>query len=79
MHGGGTGNLALVGASAASRWFERGLLHPHTDYERLPPHLASLPDPMDGDGYVALPKAPGLGDDFDLAYIDAHATARWGR
>jgi L-alanine-DL-glutamate epimerase-like enolase superfamily enzyme len=79
VHGGGTGNLALVGASAASRWYERGLLHPHTDYERLPPHLASLPDPMGEDGYVALPRTPGLGDDLDLAYIEAHATARWGR
>ena len=78
-HGGGTGNLALVGASSASRWFERGLLHPHTGYDRIPPHLTSLPDPTDEDGYVTLPRAPGLGDDLDLGYIRAHATARRGR
>jgi len=33
-------------------------------------------DPL---SYVALPQAPGLGDDLDLDYIRAHAAVRCGR
>ncbi len=77
VHGGGSGNLALLGGSTASRWYERGLLHPHTDYDEVPPHLTSIIDPMDEDGVVTLPGRPGLGDEFDLEYIAAHTVASW--
>jgi L-alanine-DL-glutamate epimerase-like enolase superfamily enzyme len=28
VHGNGSGSLAVLGATEASRWYERGLLHP---------------------------------------------------
>ena len=77
VHGGGSGNLALFGGSTASRWYERGLLHPHTDHDEPPPHLRSIIDPMDGRGVVPLPQAAGLGDDYDLEYIAARTLTRW--
>src|SRR5262249_13101553 len=47
MHGGGAGTLAVLGAVANSRWYERGLLHPHHDYDEVPPHLLKAVDPVD--------------------------------
>lgn len=72
VHGGGAGNLAPVGGAGAGRFYERGLLHPHLDHDAPPPHLASLIDPMDAEGFVRMPKAPGLGEAIDHAHIEAH-------
>ncbi len=77
VHGGGSGNLAVLGASSNGRWYERGLLHPLVDYDELPPHLLSQVDAMDAQGRVAMPTRPGLGDEFDFAHIDANVLARW--
>jgi L-alanine-DL-glutamate epimerase-like enolase superfamily enzyme len=77
VHGGGTGNLALLGATTASRWYERGLLHPLLDHEEVPPHLTAKPDPMDSDGCVPLPAGPGLGDQLNMDYIAAHTVAAY--
>lgn len=77
VHGGGSGNLALLGAMENGRWYERGLLHPHFDYDRVPPHRNSIVDPLDAEGNVPLPERPGLGDDFNFDYIDANIVARW--
>jgi L-alanine-DL-glutamate epimerase-like enolase superfamily enzyme len=77
IHGTGSGNLALLGATTSGRWYERGLLHPMSDYEEMPPHLRSAIDPMDAEGFVALPEAPGLGEDLDHGYIRAHTLASW--
>ncbi|GGL98700.1 mandelate racemase [Nakamurella endophytica] len=77
IHGGGSGNLALLGAMANGRWYERGLLHPHFDYDRVPPHLHSIVDPLDADGCVAMTDRPGLGDDYDFDHIAAHTVATW--
>ena len=38
----------------------------------MPPYLNSLWDPMDADGYVHLSQKPGLGEDIDLDYVEAH-------
>jgi L-alanine-DL-glutamate epimerase-like enolase superfamily enzyme len=72
VHGGGAGNLTLCAVQKNGRWYERGLLHPFLDYDEVPEYLNSLPDPMDGDGNVILSQAPGLGEDINFDYIDAH-------
>jgi L-alanine-DL-glutamate epimerase-like enolase superfamily enzyme len=77
VHGSGSGNLAILGATESGRWYERGLLHPHYDYDRSPPHLRSPIDPIDGSGDVAMPERPGLGDDLDLDYIEDHLLRRY--
>jgi L-alanine-DL-glutamate epimerase-like enolase superfamily enzyme len=69
VHGGGAGNLALVGGTGAGRFYERGLLHPHLDHDEVPPHLLSNVDPMDAQGYVHMPEAAGLGEAVNHDYI----------
>jgi len=72
IHGGGPGNLNVLGAMPNGKWYERGLLHPFIDYEETPPWLNSLFDPMDGEGFVPMPSAPGLGTDINFDYIRNH-------
>ena len=47
IHGGGAGNLAVLGAISNARWYERGLLHPFVDYDQAPEYLNSI---VDGNG-----------------------------
>lgn len=77
VHGGGSGNLALLGGMLNGRWYERGLLHPHFDYDAVPPHLNSAVDAMDERGEILMPDRPGLGDDYNWDYIDDHVAAEW--
>jgi L-alanine-DL-glutamate epimerase-like enolase superfamily enzyme len=77
VHGGGSGNLAVLGAMQNGRWYERGLLHPHFDYDAVPPHLGSLIDPLDDHGCVAMTQRPGLGDDLRWDYIEEARIAAW--
>ena len=77
IHGNGSGNLAVLGASGNPRWYERGLLHPHVDFDRLPPHRNSVLDAVDEDGLVAMPTTPGLGDDWNLGHILEHTVDTW--
>lgn len=77
VHGNGSGSLAVLGATEASRWYERGLLHPRVDYDLVPPHLHSVVDGVDADGFVDLPNLPGLGDDWNLDHIDGHTVSNW--
>jgi L-alanine-DL-glutamate epimerase-like enolase superfamily enzyme len=76
VHGNGAANLAVCAAIPNCRWYERGLLHPFLDYDEVPAYLHSLPDPLDADGCVPLSQRPGLGEDLDFDYIDAHTIAR---
>lgn len=69
IHGGGPGNLHVLGAIPNGKWYERGLLHPFIDYEEAPGWLNSIIDPMDGDGFVPMPQGPGLGQDINFDYI----------
>lgn len=77
IHGNGAANLNVIGAIRNCDWYERGLLHPFLDYDEVPAYLGSLTDPMDGDGFVAMPTRPGLGEDIDFGYIEAHTLARY--
>lgn len=72
VHGNGAANLAVCAAIKNCRWYERGLLHPFLDYDEVPAYLHSLVDPMDDEGYVHLPERPGLGEDINFDYIEAH-------
>jgi len=73
IHGNGAANLAVVAAIRNCRWYERGLLHPFLDYDEVPAYLHSLADPMDEDGFVHVSQAPGLGEDINFEYVEAHA------
>jgi L-alanine-DL-glutamate epimerase-like enolase superfamily enzyme len=77
VHGGGSANLALLGASGNGRWYERGLLHPHVDYDAVPPHLNTRIDPIDEHGLIHLTDRSGLGDDFNWDYINRATVASW--
>lgn len=69
-HGNGVGTLhALCAMGIAGQYHERGLLHPFIDYEKPPPWLKALPDPMDDEGMVQVPTGPGLGLEIDFDYI----------
>jgi len=73
VHGGGHGNLHALGAMGISgEYYERGLLHPHFDYETSQPWLIRLPDSIDNEGFVSIPQTPGLGYEFDWDYIEKH-------
>ena len=73
VHGGGVGNLhALCAMGIPGEFYERGLLHPFLDYDRPPPWLKELVDPMDEQGYVHVSQKPGLGMDIDFDYIREH-------
>ena len=76
VHGGGPGNLhALCAMNYSGKYYERGLLHPHIDYEEVEPWLNSKTDPMDAEGNVHVSQEPGLGWDINWDYIDAHTVA----
>jgi L-alanine-DL-glutamate epimerase-like enolase superfamily enzyme len=77
IHGNGAANLNVVGAIRNCDWYERGLLHPFIDYDEVPAWLNSLTDPMDGEGFVHLPTRPGLGEDINFDYIEAHTVERY--
>jgi L-alanine-DL-glutamate epimerase-like enolase superfamily enzyme len=74
LHGGGAGTLQVLGAMAIpGEYYERGLLHPHLDYEARTPWLAEIADSLDADGNVAISQKPGLGHEIDWAFIEANA------
>lgn len=73
IHGNGAANLALCMAVANCVYYERGLLHPHLDYDQPPLYLNAIPDPMDGEGFVHASQLPGLGEDINFDYIRSHA------
>lgn len=73
VHGPHPGNLHLLGTMRNAEFFERGLLHPHVDYDTPAPYLNSIHDPLDDEGYVHMPQTPGLGYDFDFDYIEKNA------
>ena len=74
VHGGGAGNLHALGAMGIpGEFYERGLLHPFTYHEGREPWLKTPIDPLDDEGYVHMPQAPGLGQDIDFEFIERNA------
>ena len=76
IHGGGAGNLAVLGAISNARWYERGLLHPFVDYNAPPAYLHKIIDPMDN-GMIRMPDLPGLGEDINFDYIKINAIKKY--
>lgn len=76
IHGNGAPNLAVVGAIKNCRWYERGLLHPFLNYDEPVAYLNSLVDSMDEDGFVHLSQRPGLGEDINFDWIEAHTLSQ---
>jgi len=74
IHGGGFGNIQVLGATSEQtcEYYERGLLHPEVNYETPPPYLKAICDPIDSEGHVHIPQKPGLGMDIDWDYIEDH-------
>ena len=73
IHGGGAGNLQVLGAMGIpGEFYERGLLHPQYDYEAATPWLKACIDPVDSEGYVPISQKPGLGMEIDWDFIDEH-------
>jgi len=72
LHGGTIGNLHVLGAIPNGKYYERGMLHPLLDYEKPKPWFKSIYDPIDANGLVGIPQAPGLGWDFNMDYINAN-------
>ena len=70
IHGGGSGNLAVLGSVGNARWYERGLLHPFIDYDEPPSYLNAIIDAMDDEGFIPMPQSPGLGENIDFNYIE---------
>jgi L-alanine-DL-glutamate epimerase-like enolase superfamily enzyme len=72
LHMSGFGNLQVLGATSQDvcEYYERGLVGPDVHYNAIPPYLKSPCDPMDEEGYVSVPQAPGLGYEIQWDYID---------
>ncbi len=72
VHMAGWGNLHVMGATHedTSEWYEKGLLAPGVDYDAKHPYLKHNCDPMDEQGYVALPQTPGLGYEIIWDHIN---------
>jgi L-alanine-DL-glutamate epimerase-like enolase superfamily enzyme len=72
MHMAGWGNLQVCGATPedTSEYYEKGLLAPGVDYDKPHPYLSNTCDRIDAEGYVHLPKGPGMGYEIEWDYID---------
>ena len=75
IHGGGPGNLAVLGGFFNGRWYERGLLHPWVDYDAAPEYLNEIIDPMGDDGMIHMPTNAGLGEDINFDWIAEHTVS----
>ena len=53
-----------------SEYYEKGLLAPGVDYDAPHPYLKNTCDKIDAEGYVHLPKGPGMGYEIEWDYID---------
>jgi L-alanine-DL-glutamate epimerase-like enolase superfamily enzyme len=74
IHMSGFGNLQILGATSEDtcEYYERGLLAPGLEYEAPIPYLKEPCDALDGDGYVSVPRQPGLGYQIVWDYIEEH-------
>jgi L-alanine-DL-glutamate epimerase-like enolase superfamily enzyme len=74
IHMSGFANLQALAATSedVSEYYERGLLAPGIDCNQPEPYLEAICDPLDAEGYVAVPSAPGMGYQIDWDYIRAN-------
>ncbi|MGH9298330.1 MAG: enolase C-terminal domain-like protein [Acidimicrobiales bacterium] len=76
LHGGGLAHRQCMAVLRNSNYFEVGLLHPNIAVTQTPlyedPRWVDNLDAVDEHGCLAVPDGPGLGVDFDWAWIDDH-------
>ncbi len=74
IHMSGFANLQILGATSEDtcEYYERGLLAPGIDCDTPPPYLEEICDPLDEEGYVAVPQEPGIGYKIVWDYIQEH-------
>jgi L-alanine-DL-glutamate epimerase-like enolase superfamily enzyme len=78
IHSPGATALQVLGAMAIpGEYYERGLLHPHVDYDAQRPWLAEPIDSVDAEGYVPIPQGPGLGETIDWDFIERNTIETW--
>ena len=72
LHMAAWGNLHVLGATHedTSEYYEKGLLAPGIDNDKVPPHLSKVIDIVESDGFVTLPTAAGIGFDLNWDYIN---------
>ncbi|HEX5414132.1 MAG TPA: enolase C-terminal domain-like protein [Chloroflexota bacterium] len=77
IHMSGIGNLHILGSTSEDtcEYYERGLLAPGVDYDAPLPYLTEVPDALDADGYVHVPRHPGLGYQINWDYINENRIA----
>jgi len=78
LHMAAWGNLHVMGATHedTSEYYEKGLLAPGLDNDKVPPHLNTVCDVVEPDGHITLPQAPGIGFDINWDYIDDNLVER---
>ena len=71
LHVGAFANLAILGSTTEEQceYYERGLTKPDEDRDACPVFLKNPCDPLDNEGFVDIPKGPGLGIEFNWDYI----------
>jgi L-alanine-DL-glutamate epimerase-like enolase superfamily enzyme len=78
VHGGGAANLHVLGAMGIpGEFYERGLLHPHLDFDGESPWQKTPIGTIDDHGNVSVPTGPGLGEDFDWDFIRDNLVTDW--
>lgn len=72
LHMAAWGNLHVMGATHedTSEYYEKGLLAPGVDNDKVPPHLNNVLDVVEPDGFITLPTSPGIGFDLNWDYIN---------
>lgn len=78
LHGGGLAHRHIMASLRNTNYYELGLVHPDVPHTKAPIYserrwLDEL-DSVDANGCVAVPEGPGLGVEWDWAYINAHKT-----
>ncbi|MGI8688676.1 MAG: enolase, partial [Thermomicrobiales bacterium] len=58
-------------------FYERGLLHPHVDFDAEKPWLKTPIDSIDRHGNVTMPQGPGLGEEIDWDFIKDNVVQDW--
>ena len=72
VHMSGWANLHVIGATHedTSEYYEKGLLAPGLPCEKAPPYLKERCDVIQPDGYIDMPKRPGLGYEINWDFIE---------
>jgi L-alanine-DL-glutamate epimerase-like enolase superfamily enzyme len=77
FHAPGPAQRHCIAATRNTNYYEMALVHPHCQNTQPPVYdggYSDLIDTVDDRGHVSVPTDPGLGVEYDWAYIEEHAT-----